>query len=1613
MTSSPDAGRAAGETAKQFLVVGIGGSAGAITSFRDFFRSVAPDSGMAYVVILHLSPDHESRLAEVLQTSSPIPVTQVRDAVHVKPDHVYVIPPNKSLAMNDGTLVLSNITSDEERRAPIDIFFRTLATHHDSRAVCVVMSGSGSDGSMGLRRVKEYHGLVLVQDPSEAAFSEMPRNCIATGLVDFVVPAAEMPRRIAHYREQLRTIEVAEEGAGQSSEEETLMELFSVLRLRTGHDFVNYKRPTVLRRIERRMAIRDIRTLPEYVAFLRERHDEAHALLNELLISVTNFFRDRDVWDKVERNVIPQLLAPKRNDDHVRVWVPGCATGEEAYTIAMLLAEKAPPNVQIFATDLDEHAIVRARDGWYSDTEVADVSPERLRRFFIKDGEGYRIRRELRELVLFARHNLLKDPPFSHLDFISCRNVLIYFNRAAQQRALEVMHFGLNVGGSLLLGTAEAIDGSPTLFSVVDKEAHIYQARPATRVPVLPPLPRQATPVDARTMIGAAESPAADSRSKTRFAPIDLHHRLLEQYAPPSLVVDEEYDVVHLSERAGRYLQVPRGESTANVLQLVRPELRIDLRAALLQAAEKRATVAARGLTVQTGELAERIDLVVHPALAEEAARGLFLIVFEEAEERAARSSHNATPVAPGALRLEEELMRVRTQMRATIEQYEVQAEEAKAANEELQAMNEELRSTAEELETSQEELQSVNEELQTVNQQLKVKIDEISHASDDLRNLISSTDIGTIFVDRSLCVKLFTPRARQVFNLIPADVGRPLSDITNRLVADGFADDMTRVLERLQTVEREVRTPDGSWYLMRLLPYRTADDRIDGVVLTFVEITERHKTEEALRDSETRFRALTQASADALYGMSPDWTEMRQLSGGGFLADVVRSANWMQEYIAPQDHERLQAAIAAAIAERKALKVDLRVRRIGGSIGWASWRAVPIVGADGEIADWFGAVTDITERREAVERLRRAAALDAFRVQLNDAITAESDTKGIRAAAARVANESLQADRVRYVEMTADGEIPAHAEAEFPANFLRSRAQRLASGEALRIDDVNADATLTAEEKAAFQRLHARSLVVVPLIKRDQWVAMAYVQHGTPRDWTDDEIDRVCETAERTWVAMERARAEEALRESEEKFRKLFNSMDEGYILADVLFDEHDRPYDVRYIEANRAAVRMAGTELVGRTAREVAPDFGADWVETSGRVARTGVAERRESFAKALNVYYNFYIFKVGSTDSPRVAAIYEDVTTRKQAVDALRESETRLQAIANLVPDLLWMTDAKGGTIWLNERWLHYTGQTAEKAAGWGWMEAVHPDDRARLAENYRSAVEAGRPLQQEHRIRGVSGEYRWFLVNALPVLDEQGKVIRYYGAATDVDEQRTARELLEQRVRERTQALLELSVDRQQLLERLVTAAEEVRKRIARELHDEMGQHITALRVRLESLRPNDRVDDLKAIITHIDQSIDRMTLELRPPALDQLGLHGAITSLAAEFSTASGIRISLHLGLAETDRFSDAIETALYRVLQESLTNIWKHAAAKTVSVILERDREALRLIVEDDGRGFDAEGTSADGVRGRFGLLGMRERLALVGGTFKIESEPGSGAAIYVRVPLAVPESTA
>lgn len=868
----------------RFPVVGIGASAGGLKPLQTFFDRMPSDSGLAFVVVIHLSPAYDSNLAQILQHHTSMPVTQITEAMAVEPNHVYVIPPSHHLSMQDGKLRLVAPQQPPGLRVVIDLFFRTMSVAFGPRAVCIILSGADSDGAIGIKHVKEQGGVTIVQDPAEAEHDSMPRSAIATGMVDWVLPVADMPGRLMQFvQNEMRmhvppddpqegeAAEADNRNAGGSlalqqtpsmTDETALHEIMRFLHSQTGHDFSHYKRATILRRVARRLQVNLLDTLPAYLDFLRTHTAETPALLRDLLISVTNFFRDAEAFAALESHV-PQLFAGKQASDQVRVWVAGCATGEEAYAIATLLYEHAarltsPPAIQVFATDIDDEVIHYARAGLFPATIEADVSAERLQRFFQKDQGQYRIKKEIREIVLFSAHNLLKDPPFSRLDLITCRNLLIYLKREAQERVLETFHYALRPGGLLFLGGSESVDESNMLFVPLDKRHRLFARRAVSRpggnmLPMPAPSTLQRSlnaPILPRTQeagggvlepAGAPPPPASDLRTM-RFS--ELHLALLEQLAPPSVLINAAYDIVHLSAHAGEFLQFPGGEPSTNLPMVVHPALRIELRAALFRATRSGTASTAPRVPMARDGVTRLVNIHVRPAPSSQPGQGFLLVLFETIEE--VSGAPEVLPLSSEQITrdLEAEIQELKTLAGTTTEQYEASNEELKASNEELQAMNEELRSATEELETGKEELQSINEELTTVNHELKNSVEEVSRANDDLQNLMASTDIGTIFLDRGLCIKRFTPRIQDLFNMIPTDIGRPLSDITHKLNYPALTADAERVLHDLMPGEREVSS-QGSWFLARMVPYRTLDDRIDGVVLTFVDITTRKHTEE------------------------------------------------------------------------------------------------------------------------------------------------------------------------------------------------------------------------------------------------------------------------------------------------------------------------------------------------------------------------------------------------------------------------------------------------------------------------------------------------------------------------------------------------------------------------------------------------------------------------------------------------------------------------------------------------------------------------------------------------------------------------------------------------
>jgi two-component system CheB/CheR fusion protein len=877
-STAPEREHGASASGLLFPVVGIGASAGGLPALLDFLAHMPPDSGMAFVVVLHLSPEHASNAAVVLQSATAMPVRQVSGQAPIENNHVYVIPPNHTLVMNDGQLNLAPPARASAKHVEVDQFFRTLADAHKEKAFGIVLSGSGADGAVGLARIKEMGGVTLAQAPDDAEHDGMPRSAIETGVVDFVLPAHEMPAKLVqlannikalplplHNADELTLSEaVVPEASPRAIMEEALQEILLILHRHTGHDFRHYKRGTVLRRLERRMQVRAVPDLVTYRALLKDQPEECTALLQDLLIGVTNFFRDHEAFEALEKEVIPRLFENKQSGERVRAWVAACSTGEEAYSIAMLLADHAltrpvPPGFQVFATDIDEHAVATARAGLYPAAIEADVSAPRLRQYFTREDRHYCVKKSLRDRLLFAPHDLLRDSPFSKLDLISCRNLMIYLNRDVQARLLELFHFALNPGGYLFLGSSETPDAADQLFTPVDKKNRIYRARVlahgARPVPSLPMNPS----------VRAVVQPPGQPATKPPFSYAQLHQRMLAQFGPPSMVVDPGSNILHMSDTAGRFLRFVGGEPSLNLTSIVLPELRLELRTALFQATQSGKSLSTRPIRIERNGHGSHVCMTVHPFHNGDAEADFVLVVFNEIEDFMPQEPPSGASQGRDAVltQLEDELNRTREQLRETIERSEASTEELKASNEELQAINEELRSATEELETSKEELQSVNEELITVNYELKTKVEEAIKVNDDLNNLIASTDIATIFVDSGLHINRYTPAAASIFNIIASDAGRSLLDITHRLDYPHLAEDAADTFEKLVPIEREVRGANDKYYIVRILPYRTTDNRIGGAVLTFIDITSRHRAEERVRAGERRIQLFAESTKD------------------------------------------------------------------------------------------------------------------------------------------------------------------------------------------------------------------------------------------------------------------------------------------------------------------------------------------------------------------------------------------------------------------------------------------------------------------------------------------------------------------------------------------------------------------------------------------------------------------------------------------------------------------------------------------------------------------------------------------------------------------------------
>ncbi len=1109
-TSSSPAAQTASDTGTiPFPIVGIGASAGGLEAFEKFFTHIAPDTGIAFVIVQHLDPNHDSMLVDIIRRYTRMDVLQAEDGMSVQPDTIYIIPPNRDMSLMHRTLYLTKPEAARGLRLPIDFFFRSLADELHEHAICIILSGTGTDGTLGMRAIKGEGGMAMVQSsPSSAKYDGMPQNAIATGMVDYTLPPEDMPHQLITYVRQefvpgKRRVEPA-----LAPSSDALQKVFLALRSQTGHDFSQYKPSTIMRRIERRMTVNQIRQIDDYVHYLRQSPVEVDTLFREMLIGVTSFFRDPDAFGILTYKVFPRLLEDRAQQLPVRVWVTGCSTGEEAYSLAILFREQTSRmgydrTIQIFATDIDNLAIEKARAGIYPDSIAADVSPERLRQFFSREGNSFHVSQSVREMVIFAVQNVIKDPPFSNIDLISCRNLLIYMNSDLQKRVLPLFHYALKPGGFLFLGPSETPGESSRLFGTIDRKWSFFQRMIEDDNPRTPP--GFAMYEQSRTLWGDPPVPSP-KRSMREIA----EQTLLEQYAPPGVIVNDQGDILYFHGKTGRYLEPASGDASLNVFQMAREGLHVVLPTAVRETMKQQHVTIRTGIQVKTNGNIQVVSVRITPL-----PEGLLLINFEqvailEPTPLDEIELDSASEKDQRILALQQELKSTREYLQTTIEELQSSNEEVKSSNEELQSTNEELQSTNEELVTSKEELQSVNEELVTVNAELRTKIEQFSRANNDQKNLLVSMEVGTIFLDQELHILRFTPAAEQVLNVLESDIGRPLHHLTSTIVTVDLVEVTEGVLQDLQIREQEVQNQAGDWFVLRAHPYRTTDNVVEGVVMTFSNITQQKRVQEELYQQTQLLQGIYRNINVPIFLLDVG-------EDGDFYYHDANPANerltgYSPDMLIGKRNHDLDPPLAAAHVEEargyyrqcvergETLMYEQRLD-VGKKESWWAVQLTPLKDAQGQVYQLIGSAQPITPRKQMQATLQRFDHLVAqlplwhqtIRHQQDETAMARAfshmlvQINGYQLACVGLGMPDQSVPPIaHWVEQRA-AQAPAAAEVALDADVLHHLAESvLQTGTPLVIDDLGSDPAY-ASWHAASQACGFSAVMALPLGWQEQ----------------------------------------------------------------------------------------------------------------------------------------------------------------------------------------------------------------------------------------------------------------------------------------------------------------------------------------------------------------------------------------------------------------------------------------------------------------------------------------------------------------------------------------------
>lgn len=966
----------------QFPIVGMGASAGGLEAFELFFKAMPSNSGMAFILISHLDPTHVSILPELIQKKTKMKIIPIKDGLEVKPNMVYVIPPNKDVAILNGFLHLMDLPQPRGFNLPIDNFFRSLAQDQGSNAICIILSGTGTDGTLGLKEIKGEVGMVMVQDDETAKYTGMPRSAISTGLVDYVMSADKMPEQLIKYSKHAIIEPKVKIRTDEEKFQNALQKIFILLRSHTNHDFSHYKQNTITRRIERRMHVHQIDDIQDYVQYLQKTDREVYVLFKDLLIGVTSFFRDSDAFDVLKDKFLPDMLKDKSDDYNIRIWVTGCSTGEEAYSIAIILQECMDKinkhyDIQIFGTDIDEDAIHTARAGLYPLSISADVSEERLKRFFTKEESHFKVRKSIREMVVFAPQNLIKDPPFTKLDLLSCRNLLIYLGSELQKKILPIFHYSLKLEGILFLGSSESIGQSPDLFKVQDKKWKIFSRQANSNVahPMLdfPIPPSNETPVETKTTKAVKRAEEINS--------FMLVETILQQSdTPPCAIIDEKLNIVYTHGRTGNYLEPAIGKVSINILEMARPGLKSVLAAAIRKVGTLKNEITHKSIEIQNNGGFLKVNLTVRPVMEYGTIRGMIMIIFNETTKTKRKTISKKVKKNEDVIQLEQELQYTKENLQTTIEELETSNEELKSTNEELQSTNEELQSTNEELETSKEELQSLNEESATVNAELQSRIDDLSDANDDMKNLLDCTEIATIFLDTDLNIRRFTPQATKIIPMTATDKDRPLNQLASSIIDIDLTKYGKKVLHDLSMREAEVETKDGKFYMMRIRPYRTVSNVIDGLVYTFENISAYKQMTIDLKESENDLKTAQMVSKLGSYSLDIQKNQCRlsdetvKLFGLHSNQKVITHEEFLG-IVHPDDSKRVEDEIKTSFKTKsEKIESEYRIITSGGLVKTIKSNGKITYDKNKNPVTFFGSNQDITEQKKTEQDLKESA---------------------------------------------------------------------------------------------------------------------------------------------------------------------------------------------------------------------------------------------------------------------------------------------------------------------------------------------------------------------------------------------------------------------------------------------------------------------------------------------------------------------------------------------------------------------------------------------------------------------------------------------------------------